>query len=223
MAVLPAAQAAEGAADTVREKATEEATEEALENEPLFNDAEWQTAGERTQGVRLGQRPGEDNGNSAPISVSLTRMIGGLVVVIALALVIAWLVRRTGLHRRLPGQRGEHLELLESLSLGPKRGVSLLRVGGHFVVVGHNEQSMTALATLHSLQPTTHSEVSAPAPAVGLSAENTASSASAAELPSGDSQSSAMADAPPAATVGNGQSVEDFRQRLSRLLGGQGR
>ena len=128
-----------------------------------------------------------------------------------------------------PGQRGDHLEVLESLSLGPKRGVSLLRVGGQFVLVGHNEQSMAALVLLRTQASPLASSQQGEAAAgmqqivqsTGQSAQACASPASAngqrgrfleasSELPSQGAHDQ------PTTT----DSVDDFRQRLNRLLGG---
>ena len=169
------------------------------------------------------------------VQTSMLRMVAGLVVVIALAVLIAWVIRRSGLHRRLPGQRGDHLEVLESLSLGPKRGVSLLRVGGQFVLVGHNEQSMAALGTFAELQasPPSSQPSSQQGEAVagmqqiaqptGQSAQAVQPAPQARMLKDGDSFEasselpSQAAHEQPTTT----DSVDDFRQRLNRLLGGR--
>ncbi|TVR43622.1 MAG: flagellar biosynthetic protein FliO [Planctomycetota bacterium] len=190
----------------------------AAEAEPLFTDSEWERASQR------GGFSSSPDGRSQPaesgqVGASILRMTLGLAVVIALALTLAWLVRRSGLHRRLPGQRGSHLEVIESLSLGPKRAVSLIRVGSQMVLVGHNDHHLAALATI----PATSSDEKAasvgllePGPGVydsGLAAVPT--SVSDGNL--GHAESAKEASAPVEDPV---RGVDDFRQRLQRMLKG---
>ena len=189
--------------------------------EQLFTDEQWAEASNRSS---IGTKDGDarSQGQEGQVGASLVRMVFGLVAVIAVALLIAWLVRRSGLHRRLPGQRGEHLEVVESLSLGPKRGVSLLRVGGQFVLVGHNEQNITALGNFQ--------QVDGVEPPAAAKAEASSSSETTPAQPSPDSSLSSMVAegdqyvAHPESNAPSAQEkspVDDFRQRLNRLLGGR--
>lgn len=181
---------------------------EAAAAEPLFTSEEWQRAGERSQGVGAGRdrrgQPIEDG----QMATSVVRMVFALVMVVGLAVAAAYLAKRFGLHRRLPGQRGEHMEVLESLSIGPKRMVTLLRVGNHHVVIGHGEHAMASLASYPLGVPADAEGVAAAAP--GPAAVNTPESAN---QPSAAPVQDSREQAP---------NVDDFRQRLNRLLGRQG-
>lgn len=192
--------------------------EEAPAREPLFTDSEWEQGGDRSLIGRSG-----DNRSAAPesgqVAGSVARMLVGLVVVVGIAVLIAWIMRRSGLHRRFPGQRGEHLEVLEHISLGPKRAVSLLRVGSHYVVVGHNDAMVAALASFDQLK-----ETAAPDPLPTLSPDGAHGVAVQEPLAAVDHgpQAQIMEAAPPlsaAAGAGTAAPVDEFRQRLSRLLG----
>ena len=191
-------------------------------SEQLFTDDQWEEAASRSN-IAGQNGDARSQGQEGHVQTSVLRMVLGLVVVIGVALLIAWLVRRSGLHRRLPGQRGEHLELLESLSLGPKRGVSLLRVGGQFVLVGHNEQSITALGNFDRVEAGKQSPTSSKSSTVSASPKNQAQVDSSPSLSSmvkeGDHYTAtAVSETAP---VDSRKSVDDFRQRLNRLLGGR--
>lgn len=187
---------------------------------PLFTADEWERAAERSQGVGAGRdrrgQPMEDG----QMTASLLRMAFALVMVVALAIAAAYLAKRFGLHRRLPGQRGQHMEVLESLPIGPKRMVTLLRINGHHVVIGHGEHAIASLASF----PVT----SASDPAAAVSPEGPVSAASPGEagdsygggLPGSVEQS--VPHAAPPLQAESPANVDDFRHRLNRLLGRQG-
>lgn len=198
--------------------------------EQLFTDDQWNEASARSSIAAPGVDARSANQEGGQVQSSMLRMVAGLVVVIALALLIAWLLRRSGLHRRLPGQRGEHLEVLESLSLGPKRGVSLLRVGEQCVLVGHNEQHMAALGTFADLPGVSasvgHSETKVKDQTVTSQSSTPRQDAPQARVVvEGDSfeATSSPREIHQAELKGPSQtdSVDDFRQRLNRLLGGR--
>jgi flagellar biogenesis protein FliO len=60
---------------------------------------------------------------------------------------LAYAARRLGMKRVLPG-RGRHLTVVETVPLGFKRSVSLLRIGDQVLVVGQGEHDLSHLATL---------------------------------------------------------------------------
>jgi flagellar biosynthetic protein FliO len=192
--------------------------------EQLFTDDQWAKASERSAIAAPGSDSRSENQGGGQVQGSMLRMVAGLIVVIAFAVLIAWLVRRSGLHRRLPGQRGDHLEVIESLNLGPKRGVSLLRVGEQFVLVGHNEQSMAALGTFDGLgagnNPPAAPSLTQPAPSP-TSLESPAPQAMAVREGDRNEASQAVAAGETASAKTAADSVDDFRRRLNRLLGGR--
>jgi len=106
---------------------------------PLFSDAEWQ----RSQGGAAAA-PADGGGVVGKAAVGL------LLSLLAIAVVaggLAYAARKFGMRRVLPG-RGRHLTVIETVPLGFKRSVSLLRIGDQVLVVGQGEHDLTHLATL---------------------------------------------------------------------------
>jgi flagellar protein FliO/FliZ len=79
----------------------------------------------------------------------LFRMIGSFALVLALMAALLWALRR--LQGRMLGQNpGRKLQIIESLSVGPRQRIALIRVGENEVLVGITPTQMTALAQLPS-------------------------------------------------------------------------
>jgi flagellar protein FliO/FliZ len=132
-------------------------------------------------------------GESASIAGALGSVAVATVLVVGLMLALAWFLRRYG--RRLHASGGgRHLAVVETLPLGLKRSVSLLRCGDRFLVLGQSEQGLSALAEL---------------PASAFAEEQAAEAAAAA--PRED------APVPPADAA---SAVDGFKQRLQALRGG---
>lgn len=74
---------------------------------------------------------------------SLWRLAVGLLLVLALLLAIAWLVRRSGRARLASG--GVELPVVATVRLAPTRAVHLLRVGEELILVGSAEQGVTPI------------------------------------------------------------------------------
>ncbi|HEX3132721.1 MAG TPA: flagellar biosynthetic protein FliO [Planctomycetota bacterium] len=105
---------------------------------PLFTDAEWQ----RGQGTGATTPP--DGGVVGKAAVGL---LLSLVAIAVVAAGLAFALRKLGMRRVLPG-RGRHLTVIETVPLGFKRSVSLLRIGDQVLVVGQGEHDLSHLATL---------------------------------------------------------------------------
>ena len=71
----------------------------------------------------------------------------GLAAVVALAVGLGWAARRLNA-RRLLGGRGRNLELVETVQIGPRRQLALVRVAGQWLVVGLGEKELCHIATL---------------------------------------------------------------------------
>jgi flagellar protein FliO/FliZ len=75
----------------------------------------------------------------------LFRMLGSFALVLALMAALLWTLRK--LQSRLNTQHaGRRLNVIETLSVGPRQKFALLRVGQHEVLVGITASQMTALA-----------------------------------------------------------------------------
>ena len=78
-------------------------------------------------------------------SADLFRLLGSFALVLALMAALLWALRK--LQSRLNTQNsGRRLNVIESLSVGPRQKFALLRVGQHEVLVGITPTQMTALA-----------------------------------------------------------------------------
>lgn len=103
----------------------------------VFTDQEWTAA----------QRPVPTATSSGPGLGTAATMFGGLVVVVAVAVALGWAVKRLNA-RKLLGNRGRHLEVLETVAIGPRRSLALVRCGTHWLVVGMGERELISVATL---------------------------------------------------------------------------
>lgn len=73
-----------------------------------------------------------------------TKLLG----VLAFIALLAWLLARVALRGGAVPFRGGRLRVLESVALGPSRGVYLVRAGGRLLVLGVTPQQVTPLAVL---------------------------------------------------------------------------
>jgi flagellar biogenesis protein FliO len=104
----------------------------------LFTDAEWQ----RGQGTGATATP-----DSGVVGKAAVGLLLSLVAIAVVAAGLAFALRKLGMRRVLPG-RGRHLTVIETVPLGFKRSVSLLRIGDQVLVVGQGEHDLSHLATL---------------------------------------------------------------------------
>jgi flagellar biosynthetic protein FliO len=81
------------------------------------------------------------------VGKAATGLVLSLLAIIAVAGGLAWAARKFGMKRVLPG-RGRHLTVIETVPLGFKRSVSLVRIGDQVLVVGQGEHDLSHLATL---------------------------------------------------------------------------
>ena len=78
-------------------------------------------------------------------SADLFRMLGSFALVLALMAALLWALRK--LQTRMGAQgTGRRMQIIESLSVGPRQKFALLRVGEHEVLVGITPTQMTSLA-----------------------------------------------------------------------------
>ncbi len=78
-------------------------------------------------------------------TADLFRMLGSFALVLALMAALLWALRK--LQTRMSTQGiGRRMQIIESLSVGPRQKFALLRVGEHEVLVGITPTQMTSLA-----------------------------------------------------------------------------
>ncbi len=104
---------------------------------PIFSDQEWAA----TQPVAV-QPVG-----TAPGWGTLAGMAFGLLAVVGVAIALGYAAKRLNA-RRMLGGRGRNLELLETIQIGPRRQLALVRLGAQWLVVGLGEKELTHIATM---------------------------------------------------------------------------
>jgi flagellar biosynthetic protein FliO len=109
-------------------------------DQQLFTDAEWTHV--QAQGQQTGQVSSSGIAGRAIIGLLVS-----VVLIIAVAALLAYAVKRWGGRRTLPG-RGRHLEVIETVPLSFKRSLSLVRIGDQLLVVGQGDHELHHLALL---------------------------------------------------------------------------
>lgn len=105
----------------------------------VFTDQEWSAAQRPAPTAAGGSR-------DAGLGTAAT-MLGGLVVVVVVAVALGWTIKRLKARTSL-GRHGRHLEVLETVMVGPRRSLALVRCGTHWLVVGLGERELISVATL---------------------------------------------------------------------------
>ena len=79
-------------------------------------------------------------------SVDVFRMLGSLALVIVLLVALLWALRK--LQGKMNGHNtGRRLQIIESLSVGPRQKVALIRVGEREVLVGISPTQINGIAS----------------------------------------------------------------------------
>jgi len=90
--------------------------------------------------------------NAAGTGIDWFRMGASMVLVLGLLAAMFWMLKRM---KRLQIQHkgAPRLEVLETLSVGPRQKMALVRVGAHQVLVGMTATQFTALGSWDVLAP----------------------------------------------------------------------
>ena len=89
-----------------------------------------------------------DNAEQAPSAAGLlVRTLGALVLILGLIVAVAWGLKRfAGGRFGSPGEDAPQLAVLNSLSLGAKRSLAIVRFGERTLLLGSTPQAITLLA-----------------------------------------------------------------------------
>ncbi|GDY14969.1 hypothetical protein LBMAG53_38470 [Planctomycetota bacterium] len=120
----------------------------------VFTDAEWAATNRAAAPAAAG-----------PDAGSLLVVAASLLVVAGLAVGLGWLARRAGADKALL-RRGKHLEIVDTVAVGFKRQLTLVRLGDQLVLVGQGEHELHTLGTFPA---TLLGGPEAPAPPAGTS------------------------------------------------------
>jgi flagellar biogenesis protein FliO len=123
----------------------------------VFTDAEW-AATNRTPAPTAG-----------PDAGSLLVVAASLLMVAGLAVGLGWLARRAGADKALL-RRGKHLEIVDTVAVGFKRQLTLVKLGDQVILVGQGEHELHTLGAFpatvldSTATPVRPSEAAAPGP-----------------------------------------------------------
>ena len=116
------------------------------------------TIEEPTEPGEPSTQPIQDYDNTRPERTELdpTRMLfktmGSLIMVIGIILILAWASRKFLPSRLVGGNTdGNQLRLIQSLSMGPRRFVSLIEADGKRYLIGVTEQQINLLKAIDEL------------------------------------------------------------------------
>jgi len=107
--------------------------------EPFISDADWER-GAAAAGAR--EASGSQSLGSAAFGLGL-----GILAIAGLGVGVVVVVRRLG-RRQGQGRTARHLQHLESLPLGLKQHLHLVRLGDQVLVVGSHDRGLTSIATV---------------------------------------------------------------------------
>jgi flagellar biosynthetic protein FliO len=108
-----------------------------------------QRGADRTTESAQSPKPSQDFDIDAPVG-SIVKMLSALVIVVFCIYVGLYLLKRMMTARYRSGSGRQLLEVIESTHVGPKKIVSLVRVGDRSVLVGVTDQQITVLTELTS-------------------------------------------------------------------------
>lgn len=73
--------------------------------------------------------------NAGLSAMEVLRMLGSMVVVIALLLAVLWSLKRMQNKMLTTGQSGRRLQVLETLGVGTRQKIALVRVDAHEILI----------------------------------------------------------------------------------------
>jgi flagellar protein FliO/FliZ len=73
--------------------------------------------------------------NAGLTAMEVLRMLGSMVLVIALLLAVLWGLKRMQKQMLTSGQPGRRLQLLETLGVGTRQKLALIRAGEHEILI----------------------------------------------------------------------------------------
>ena len=83
--------------------------------------------------------------NAGLSAMEVLRMLGSMVVVIALLLAVLWSLKRMQNKRLTTGQSGRRLQVLETLGVGTRQKLALVRVGEQEILISITPTQINSL------------------------------------------------------------------------------
>jgi flagellar biosynthetic protein FliO len=79
------------------------------------------------------------------------RMIAMLAITVGLLLILAYFFKKANLFGKTFINSSRHLQVIETLYLGPKKSLALVRVGGECIVIGITQSSISCIAAADTI------------------------------------------------------------------------
>lgn len=76
----------------------------------------------------------------------IEKFAGGLFIIIPLIWLTSYLYSKQS--KRFKGGKGEHMKVINQMSLGPKKQISVVNVGGQYLVLGISSEQITFLTSI---------------------------------------------------------------------------
>lgn len=83
--------------------------------------------------------------NSGPSAIDAFQYVGSFVLVIALLFALLWSLKKLQANALFRGRPEARIQVVDTLSIGPRQKIALLRLNDCEVLVGITPQQMTAL------------------------------------------------------------------------------
>jgi flagellar protein FliO/FliZ len=83
--------------------------------------------------------------NAGLNTMDLLRMLGSMALVIALLLAVLWGLKRMQKQMLTSGQPGRRMQVIETLGVGTRQKIALVRVGSNEVLIGITPTQINAL------------------------------------------------------------------------------
>ncbi len=86
---------------------------------------------------------------TAGLFTAIFKVTGALAIVLGLLMLLVWWVRKLGLGKKLSHQ-GDIINILDTRMIAPKKFVSVLEVGGEYVVIGVTDTNINLLSRIEN-------------------------------------------------------------------------
>jgi flagellar biogenesis protein FliO len=115
---------------------------------PLFTDAEWNRNAPSGTGDGSGKGSAGGLSGASVIGQAAIGLGTTLLIIVGLAYGIMVLNRRYGMRRLLPNRSGAHVQIMETVPLGFKKSVCVIKFHDSLIMVGQGEHELCHLATI---------------------------------------------------------------------------
>jgi len=104
--------------------------------------------------MMYGQALAAENAQPPDFTSAVIRMVSVLALVLGIMLVLVYVLKKFNFPRKTGAGDTRYLEIVETLYLGPKKNISLIKAGNDFLLIGFMQNQMTFLSKIQlSVKP----------------------------------------------------------------------